>query len=134
MMKENHGLAASCTPPTEDQAHDPGLCPDWESNRDLLVHRFEAQMLSHTGQPIRFILISKCGHRLHYPILCSPDPSFTTHSFGEPGRQELPKCERGGVLVKRDLWKQVVQRSPNIAAFEEGNLGPLITFQNTRIS
>ena len=23
---------ASCTPPTRDLAHNPGMCPDWESN------------------------------------------------------------------------------------------------------
>ncbi|EPQ16380.1 BTB/POZ domain-containing protein 16 [Myotis brandtii] len=38
MMRETHGSAASCTPHTEDRARNPGLCPDRESNPDLLVH------------------------------------------------------------------------------------------------
>ena len=25
-------VIASCAPPTGDQAHNPGLCPNWESN------------------------------------------------------------------------------------------------------
>ena len=25
-------VVASCTPPSEDLAHNPGMCPDWESN------------------------------------------------------------------------------------------------------
>lgn len=28
VMSENHGLAASCSPPTEDGVRSPGLCPD----------------------------------------------------------------------------------------------------------
>ena len=30
---EKRQLVASCLPPTEDLAHNPGLCPDRESNR-----------------------------------------------------------------------------------------------------
>ena len=26
-------VVASCTPPTGDLAHNPGVCPDWESNQ-----------------------------------------------------------------------------------------------------
>ena len=29
---EIHGSVASCAPLTGDQAHSPGMCPDWESN------------------------------------------------------------------------------------------------------
>nr|KAF6271114.1 hypothetical protein mMyoMyo1_010896 [Myotis myotis] len=32
MMRENHGSAASCTPPTRDPGHNLGMCPDRESN------------------------------------------------------------------------------------------------------
>ena len=28
-------VVASHTPPTRDLAHNPGMCPDWESNRQL---------------------------------------------------------------------------------------------------
>ena len=31
--REKHQLVASCTPPTGDQAHTPGMCPDQESNQ-----------------------------------------------------------------------------------------------------
>ena len=26
-------MIASCVPPTEDLAYNPGMCPDWESNQ-----------------------------------------------------------------------------------------------------
>ena len=32
-VRKKHQLAASCVPPTRDLAHNPGMCPDWESNR-----------------------------------------------------------------------------------------------------
>ena len=31
--EKHHCVAASCMPPTGDLAHNPGLCPDWESNQ-----------------------------------------------------------------------------------------------------
>ena len=30
---EKHQSVASCIPPTGDRAHNPGMCPDWESNQ-----------------------------------------------------------------------------------------------------
>ena len=30
---EKDQLVASCTPPTGDLAHNPGMCPDWELNQ-----------------------------------------------------------------------------------------------------
>ena len=30
--EEKHQSVASCTPPTGDVAHNPGMCPDWELN------------------------------------------------------------------------------------------------------
>ena len=32
-VREKHQLAAPCMPPTRDLAHNPGMCPDWESNQ-----------------------------------------------------------------------------------------------------
>ena len=32
-VPEKQRLVASCTPPTGDLAHNPGLCPDWELNQ-----------------------------------------------------------------------------------------------------
>nr|KAF6302544.1 hypothetical protein mPipKuh1_009299 [Pipistrellus kuhlii] len=45
MMRENHRTAVFCThiPHTGDLARNPGMCPDQESNRDLLVHRLTLQ-------------------------------------------------------------------------------------------
>ena len=31
-VQEKHQSVASHTPPTGDLAHNPGMCPDWESN------------------------------------------------------------------------------------------------------
>ena len=30
--EKHHCVVASSTPPTGDLAHNPGMCPDWESN------------------------------------------------------------------------------------------------------
>ena len=49
-------LAASLTPPAGDLAHNPGVCPDQESNLDFwftgqqLIHRPAVDPLSHTSQ------------------------------------------------------------------------------------
>ena len=32
-VQKKYQLVASCTPPTGNQAHNPGMCPDWESNQ-----------------------------------------------------------------------------------------------------
>ena len=47
-------MVASRTPPTGDVAHHPGLCPDWESKGDPLVHRPAHNPLSHTSQGWNF--------------------------------------------------------------------------------
>ena len=36
--------------PAGDLACDPGMCPDWESNRDPLAHRPALNPLSYTSQ------------------------------------------------------------------------------------
>ena len=41
---------ASCTPLTGALAHNPGMCPNWESNRRPLVHRPMLNPLSYTSQ------------------------------------------------------------------------------------
>ena len=43
-------VVASCTFPTGDPAHNPGMCPDWELNRLPLVRRLALNLLSHTNQ------------------------------------------------------------------------------------
>ena len=48
--KEHHCVVASHAPPTGDLAHNPGVCPDWESNGDPLVCRLALNPLSHTSQ------------------------------------------------------------------------------------
>ena len=47
---EKHQLVASHTPPTRDQVHNPGLCPDQESNREPLICWTTLNPLSHTSQ------------------------------------------------------------------------------------
>ena len=32
-VQEKHQSIASCTPPTGDLAHNPGMCSDWDSNQ-----------------------------------------------------------------------------------------------------
>ena len=44
-------VVASHTPPTGDLAHNPGMCPDWESNQQPFgVHKLVLNPLSHTSQ------------------------------------------------------------------------------------
>ena len=45
-------------PPTGDLAHNPGTCPDWESNGYHLVHRTVLNPLRHTRhQPKQLLLL-----------------------------------------------------------------------------
>lgn len=39
MIRENHSWAAPCIPHTGDEARNMDMCPDQESNLELLVHR-----------------------------------------------------------------------------------------------
>ena len=48
-------VVASCMPPIGDLACDPGMCPDWELNRDPLVHRLALNPPSHTSQGSRCV-------------------------------------------------------------------------------
>ena len=71
VMRENHGSAASCTPHPGDPAHNRGLCPDRESNPDLLVPR---SMLDHGATPtwvfcfVQTVILQEASHpRLAHP-------------------------------------------------------------------
>ena len=44
---EIHQSLASLTPPTGDLAHNPGMCPDWDSNRQL----FDSQAGTQSIEP-----------------------------------------------------------------------------------
>nr|KAF6279136.1 hypothetical protein mMyoMyo1_010179 [Myotis myotis] len=57
-VRENPGSAASCTPPTGDGAHNPGLCPDRESNPGPLGPQADA--------------LSTEPHRLEAGVYLSP--------------------------------------------------------------
>ena len=48
-MREIHQLVASCTPSTGDLACTPGMCPDWELNRQTFGSQ-ALNPLSHTSQ------------------------------------------------------------------------------------
>ena len=60
MEKEGEKLqcmVASQMPPTGDLAHNPGMCPDWESNQRPFDLQANAQPLSHTSQGNNRLLI-----------------------------------------------------------------------------
>ena len=42
-VPEKHQLVASCAPPTGYLAHNPGMCPDWESNQGTFSLWYNAQ-------------------------------------------------------------------------------------------
>ena len=43
-------VVASHMPPTGDLAHNPGMCPDWESNQRPFDLQASTQPLSHSSQ------------------------------------------------------------------------------------
>ena len=53
---EKHPSVASCTPPTGDPAHNPGLCPDQESNQQPFGSQAGAQS-TEPHQPELFIAV-----------------------------------------------------------------------------
>ena len=57
--KKHQCVVASSTPPTGDLACNPGMCPDWKSNRWTLVHRLALYPLSHTSQGLLWDLRCK---------------------------------------------------------------------------
>ena len=49
--EKHQRVVASRAPPTGDLAHNPGMCPDWESNPLRFgSHRLALNPLSHTSQ------------------------------------------------------------------------------------
>ena len=51
--EEKHQCVVAFHPPSHwglDLAHNPGMCPAWESTGDPLVHRLVLSPLSHTSQ------------------------------------------------------------------------------------
>ena len=42
-------VVASHLPPTEDQAHNPGMCPDWEWNQQPFGYQVGFNLPSHTS-------------------------------------------------------------------------------------
>ena len=56
-MQEEHQLVASHTPPTGDLAHNPGMCPDRESNWRPFSLRDDAQPTEqHQSGPMTFVV------------------------------------------------------------------------------
>ena len=47
---EKHHCVVSSYAPSGDLAHNPGMCPDWESTGDPLIPRSALSSLSHTSQ------------------------------------------------------------------------------------
>ena len=56
MCKEKHQLVASHMPPTGDLAHNPGMCPDWESNQQPFGLQAGTQY-TEPHQPRRFLFL-----------------------------------------------------------------------------
>ena len=69
-------VVASCMPPTRDLVCNPGMCPDWESNRRLFGSQASTQS-NELHQPGLFfdflmtailtgVIVSHCGFYLHF--------------------------------------------------------------------
>ena len=77
-------VVVSSAPPTGDLARNPGMCPDWESNRRPFDSQAGTQPLSHTSQGSTIILtnsqVSCCCLFRRYP--CKPG-TRTSYTFEE---------------------------------------------------
>ena len=76
-----HRWVVSCTPPTGDLAHNPGICPDWEWNQ----RPFGSQAGTQSTEP------HQPGQKLFLTVLESP----TWSCFGDsclPGSWSEPSC------------------------------------------
>ena len=74
-------MVASLTPPTEDPAHNPGMCPDWELNQqpfDLLV---AFNPLSNTSQGNREVLTESI-------ITTNKNQNSLNREYGKSGKQD----------------------------------------------
>ena len=78
---EKHWLVASHTPPIQDLAHNPGVCPDWESNSDLLVCRTKPNPLSKKIFNSNFLFYWQTLKELDYPFVTWPPPWCQTIQF-----------------------------------------------------
>ena len=65
-------MVASCTPPTGDLARNPGMCPDWESNSDPLVHRPVINPLGLTSQGKTIFFLIYFLKLLFSPLVAPP--------------------------------------------------------------
>ena len=77
-MPEKQRLVASCTPPTGDLAHNPGLCLGWESTQQLSVHRPALNTVSHTSQD--FLIFHCIFSMTIHPPYNSSQPAVTNHA------------------------------------------------------
>ena len=63
--EKHQGVVASHVAPTGDLAHNPGMCPDWESNWRPFDLQASTQPLSHTSQgTLSFIFSYICSLEL----------------------------------------------------------------------
>ena len=83
-VQEIHLLVDSCTPPTGDLAHNPGMCPDWESKWWPFGFQSSTQSTEphHPGQPSFFMFswLFVLKHLNSFLI------SFSIYSLGILGR------------------------------------------------
>nr|KAF6270785.1 hypothetical protein mMyoMyo1_010914 [Myotis myotis] len=126
MIRQNHGLAASCRPRTGDQTCNPGLCPDQESHRDLLAPRLT---LSHGATPARPLLnlpFFAEAHPSRPRWLCSSPSGFRSMERGPSkavvvsGSLSTAQPCAGSGPVPRRLAKPSRPGSPG----EGGHVGP----------
>ena len=57
LLGEKHQTVASHTPPSGDLAHNPGVCPDWETEPGTFPpFWFAGQRPTHSATPVKAIL------------------------------------------------------------------------------
>ena len=71
-VRELYWSVASCTSPTGDLAHNPGMCPDWESNQQPFGSQASTQSTEphQRGQGEYFLISSHTEAARQSPSLC----------------------------------------------------------------
>ena len=111
-------VVASHTPPTGDLACNPGMCPDWESTHDPLVHRLALHPLSHTSQGWFMFLKAHSLGRWEALVISWDEPwqrkGLTLHATW--GASLVERAEPGAI-TKYWHWSVLVYIHPTVTIF-----------------
>ena len=104
--EKHHWVVASCAPPTGNLAHNPAMCPDWESNRQPFGLQADTQS-TQSHQPGQL-------HSLLDPML-GGEPATVLRTLQQlyreasPGKEPRPPAKsppHPAGQLRKPFWKQ----------------------------